>query len=244
MPHDRVEAWADTAKERLRPVANRAIRNLPGRRARWGTLRRTAPFSDCYGWDRGRPIDRYYIERFLERQAAAIRGDVLEVRSPVYAPRFGGDAVRRVHVVDIDAANPAATVIADLTAVGSLPAEAYDAIVMTQTLHLVDDDEAALRNLWQALRPGGTLLFTGPCVSRIDHELPDHDQWRYTPNGLRRRLGVLLPEAAVEVEGHGNVLAGVAFLHGLAVEELSRAELDVQDPRFPLVVSAVIRRPA
>jgi SAM-dependent methyltransferase len=234
----------DQLKERARPTANRVIRNLPGRRVRWGSLRRTAPFSDCYGWDRGLPIDRYYIEGWLARQAFAVRGEALEVRGPEYAERFGGANVTKVHVVDIDAANPKATIVADLTEVGSLPAEAYDTIVMTQTLHVTADDESGFLNLWQALRPGGTILFSGPCVGRIDHELAEYDSWRYTPNGLRRRLAKLLPDAAVAVEGHGNVLAGAAYLYGIAVQELTPAELDVRDPSFPIVVCAKIDKRA
>jgi SAM-dependent methyltransferase len=234
----------DQLKERARPTANRVIRNLPGRRVRWGSLRRTTPFSDCYGWDRGLPIDRYYIEGWLARQAFAIRGEALEVRGPEYAERFGGANVTKVHVVDIDAANPKATIVADLTEVGSLPAEAYDTIVMTQTLHVTADDESGFLNLWQALRPGGTILFSGPCVGRIDHELAEYDSWRYTPNGLRRRLAKLLPGAAVSVEGYGNVLAGAAYLYGIAVQELTAAELDVRDPSFPIVVCAKIDKPA
>lgn len=233
-----------TLKERARPAANRVIRNLPGRRVRWGSLRRTTPFSDCYGWDRGLPIDRYYIEGWLARHADAVRGDVLEVRSPDYTVRYGGDRVTQAHVVDIDETNAEATLFADLTVEGSLPDDAYDAIVMTQTLHVTADDEAGFRTLWRALRPGGTILFSGPCVGRIDHELAEYDSWRYTPNGLRRKLERLLPEAQSSVEGFGNVLAGAAYLYGIAVQELSPAELDVRDPSFPIVVCARIAKPA
>jgi hypothetical protein len=229
-------------KERLRPTANRVIRNLPGRRARWGTLRRVTPFSDCYGWDRGLPIDRYYIEGFLARHADAIRGEVMEVRDADYTVRFGGSRVTRAHVVDVVTDNPKATLVADVTVDGSLPDAAYDAIIMTQTLHVTEDDEAGFRVLWKSLRPGGTLLFSGPCVGRIDHELSELDSWRYTPNGLRRKLARLLPDAEVEVEGFGNVLAGAAYLYGLAVQELTPAELEVRDPFFPIVVCAAIRK--
>jgi SAM-dependent methyltransferase len=244
MDREQLRQLGDELKERARPAANRVIRNLPGRRVRWGSLRRTTPFSNCYGWDRGLPIDRYYIEGWLERQARSVHGDVLEVRSADYALRYGGERVTKAHVVDIDATNAEATVIADLTQEGSLPDEAYDTIIMTQTLHVTADDEAGLRTLWRALRPGGTILFSGPCVGRIDHELAEYDSWRYTPNGLRRKLARLLPDAQVAVEGFGNVLAGAAYLYGIAVQELTPGELDVRDPGFPIVVCAKIDKPA
>jgi SAM-dependent methyltransferase len=244
------DALTLTAREWLRPAAerlpaglrSRMNRKLPGRRVRWGSLRRTLPFSDCYGFDRGLPIDRYYIEAFLAREAASIRGEVLEVRDPTYAQRFGGADATQIHVVDNDATNPGATVIADLTIEGSLPYQSYDTIIITQTLHVTVDDAAGFRTLWRALRPGGTLLFTGPCVSRIDdHHQWDH--WRYTPMGLRASLAKLLPDARVTVEAHGNVLAGAAFLYGIAAQELTHAELDADDARFPVIVCARVFKP-
>ena len=189
------------------------------------------------------PIDRYYIESFLAREAASIRGEVLEVRDPTYALRFGDADATQIHVVDIDATNPEATVIADLTVKGSLPYQAYDSIIMTQTLHVTADDAAGFRTLWRALRPGGTLLFTGPCVSRIDNAVHEWDHWRYTPMGLRARLAELLPDAEVTVEAHGNVLAGAAFLYGIAAQELTDAELAVDDASFPVIVCARVLKP-
>jgi SAM-dependent methyltransferase len=236
--------WLRPAARRLPPeLRSRIIRNLPGRRVRWGSLRRTLPFSDSYGYDRGQPIDRHYIEAFLARESESIRGDVLEVRDSTYARQFGAADGTRIHVVDIDPTNPHATVIADLTIEGSLPDQAYDTIIMTQTLHVTADDAAGFRTLWRALRPGGTLLFTGPCISRLDNDVADWDRWRYTPLGLRARLGELLPDGQVNVEAHGNVLSAAAFLYGIAAQELTKAELDAEDPRFPLVICARMLKP-
>jgi hypothetical protein len=53
---------------RVTPVRRTLVsagRQVPGRSVRWGNLRRLRPFSDRYGCDRGTPIERYYIERFL-----------------------------------------------------------------------------------------------------------------------------------------------------------------------------------
>lgn len=56
--------------------------------------------SDRHGYDRGTPIERYYIERFLSEHAQRIRGSVLEVKDARYTRRFGRGT--RPHVVDID----------------------------------------------------------------------------------------------------------------------------------------------
>jgi hypothetical protein len=208
-------------------------RRLPGRRVEWGTLRRTAPISDHYGFDRGQPVDRFYIERFLERQSGKIRGEVLEVGSPEYARRFGADRVMRRHVLDVDSGNPQATLIADLCAPSSLHAPTFDCVILTQTLQLLSEQTVALRNLWTALRAGGALLVTVPCISRIERKMPATDFWRYTPKGLELLIARSCPDAKVVSEGHGNVLAAVAFLMGLAVEDLTESELDAKRPVLP-----------
>src|SRR3712207_5592488 len=43
----------------------------------FGDLRRTRPLSAQWGFDRGLPIDRYYIEGFLSANAADVGGCVL-----------------------------------------------------------------------------------------------------------------------------------------------------------------------
>lgn len=138
--------------------------------------------------ERGMPIDRYYIERFLARHAepgpagGGIRGHVLEVgetmyvREPgAYVARMAATAlpplrrdVEKADVLDITDENPQATVIADLSSpTSSLAPETFDCIVCTQTLQLIYDAHAAVRTLARILRPGGTLLLTVPGVAQV-----------------------------------------------------------------------------
>ena len=58
---------------------------------RFGSLRRVTPLSREFGYDRGLPIDRYYIERFLATHIADIHGHVLEVEDDIYTRQFGGE---------------------------------------------------------------------------------------------------------------------------------------------------------
>lgn len=231
-------------------LALRAVRKLPaaardalkslllGRpRPRWGNFRRLAPFSERYGWDRGTPVDRVYIEGFLARHAADVRGEVLEVRDSGYTERFG-TAVTGSHVLDIDPANSSATVVADLSEAGTLSQGRFDCFILTQTLQYVRDPAAALQNAWQALAPGGVLLLTVPTIARVDWPLGADDLWRWTPAGLRRLIADAVPGAEADVEGHGNLLAATAFLMGLAAEELTREEIGVFDPLYVVVSAA------
>ena len=44
------------------------------------------------------------------------------------------------------------------------------------------------------------------------------------------------------MEAYGNVLASIAFLHGLAAEELSAAQLSPRDPDFEFMIVARARK--
>jgi SAM-dependent methyltransferase len=213
-------------------------------RPRWGNLRRMTPFSQRYGFDRGTPVDRHYITRFLGRHEDDVRGDVLEVRDALYTRQFGGSAVTASEILDVDPRNEEATIVADLCEPGSLPEGRFDCFVITQTLQLMPDLDAALRNAWGTLAPGGVLLATVPTVSRIDRTLAAIDLMRFTPAGLENALERSCPDAAeLDVTGYGNLVAAIAFLTGLAAEELREDELDQQDPHFPILACGRLVKP-
>ena len=209
----------------------------------WGSFRRVDPVSRVWGLDRGQPIDRYYIERFLAAHRRDIRGRVLEAKDPGYTRQFG-DGVAAVEVVDVAAENPDATLIADLAQPRSLPEDRFDCFILTQTIHVIYDVAEVVKNAFRTLRPGGVVLATLPCVSRVDYESGlDSDYWRFTPALARRLFESAFGPGNVEVEVYGNVLAGTAFLQGLAADELSQDELDHVDPYYPLTVAVRAQRP-
>jgi hypothetical protein len=194
------------------------------------------PLSDHYGFDRGTPVDRRYIEAFLSSHRAAIHGRVLEVQDNTYTMRFGADRVLESAVVDIDAGNPSATLVADLQQVGSLSPDTYDCIILTQTLHLLHRPAHCIDNCFGALRARGALLATAPSVSRVSPTYPDGDFWRFTPAGMAELFNRHWP-SDFTVHAFGNLRTCVAFLLGEAQEELPGAALDYHDPRFPLTVA-------
>lgn len=188
-----------------------------------------------WGFDRGTPVDRWYIERFLTSHRADVRGHVLEVKEDLYATRLGAESV---DVLDIDPANRRATIVGDLCEPDTLPASAFDAIVLTQTLQFLPHPRRALEQLVTALRPGGVMLITVPTMSRVADDL---DRWRWTPTGFREAVAGLGCTAGIA--GTGNALACRAFLMGLAAQDLHPAALAEDDPAFPLVVTASLRKP-
>ena len=201
------------------------------------------PISSNFGFDRGRPLDRRYIEDFLSRNAEDIKGRVLEVGDNAYTVQFGGTRVTQSDILNADPNNPRATLVGDLAQGRDFPSQAFDCIVLTQTLHFIFDMRKAVTTLHRMLKPGGVLLVTVPGISCIEHDANWPPLWTLSPTALRRLLLSTFGEANVEVSTYGNVLAAVAFLHGLAESELQPVELDTQDPEYPVTVAArAVRR--
>ena len=217
-------------------------KNLSDRRKigkiNFGDLRRLTPVSRCWGFDRGAPIDRYYIEKFLEKNKAAIKGSVLEIQWAGYTRRFGGSKVRCSDVLDIDTSNKVATIYADLRVTRALPKEKYDCIIFTQTLQCIDNYDVVIKNLRGMLKENGVLLCTLPSVSRIDYKSGEKsDFWRFTKASARYIFKKHFAENKLQIHVYGNVFADICFLAGISVEEISRGELDFYDEYFPLIVS-------
>jgi peptidoglycan/xylan/chitin deacetylase (PgdA/CDA1 family)/SAM-dependent methyltransferase len=202
----------------------------------WGDLRRTDPVSRDWGYDRGVPIDRRYIDDFLAAHSSDVHGVVLEVQEDDFTQAFGGPRVAAHEVLDIDPSNGRATVLADLRLAPQLPPGAVDCIILTQTVHVIDDMAAALGECYRLLKPGGVLLATLPSASRVCLEYGLHgDLWRMTPAGARALFQAVFTPSQASYDAFGNVLTTGAFLQGLACAELTDAEFEARDPYFPLL---------
>ncbi|WP_197018382.1 class I SAM-dependent methyltransferase [Sphingomonas sp. URHD0057] len=194
--------------------------------------------SRSFGFDRGTPVDRYFIESFLDRHRELVRGAALEVGDDTYLRRFGGNGVTAVDILHIDASSDAATIIGDMSDPATLPEAKFDCLIVTQTLHLVYDMPAAVRNLYHALKPGGTLLMTVPGITPIARDRwKETWYWSVTPAGAGRLFADAFGPGDFRVEFYGNVFAAVAFLEGVATEEVARAKLNLKDESYPVIVA-------
>lgn len=210
----------------------------------WDDLRKLEPVSRRFGLDRGRPVDRYYIEGFLGRHCGEIAGRVLEVGDATYTRRFGGGRVTRSDVLHTPPGGKIATVVGDFETGKGIPTGAFDCIILTQVLPFIFDVRAAVANVHAALRPGGVVLASVPCISQISQFDMERwgDFWRFTNLSARRLFEEAFVGGEVEVETHGNVLAATAFLQGMAAEELTREELDHSDAGYQVIVTIRARR--
>lgn len=196
------------------------------------------PLSRQFGYDRGRPVDRYYIERFLEQHADDIRGRVLEIGDTTYTMRFGGTRVTTCDVLNITA-KPEATIVGDLTNADHIPSNLFDCIILTQTLQFFFDVRAGLKTLYRILKSGGVLLATFPGITHIDQgEWSQSWYWSLTSRSATRLFHDVFSPQHCHIEAHGNVLIATAFLYGLAVEELKSEELDYHDRDYEFLLTA------
>jgi SAM-dependent methyltransferase len=214
----------------------------------FGDLKRLTPIDRNYGFGRGTPIDRYYIDQFLSERTsvaaangAPIGGRALEIGDTRYLDAFGEpDRLETIDVLDVSIDNPRATVVADLADAPQLADESYDCVICAQTLLLIYDVRAAIATLHRILRPRGTLLLTTPGISQICRPEMDEtgDYWRVTTLSLRRLLEEAFRAEDLIVQAYGNVLTASCFLYGIAAEELHPWELDHRDPDYELLIAA------
>lgn len=210
----------------------------------FGDLRRTTPITRSFGFERGLPVDRHYIESFLQQHAADIHGRTLEVGDRSYTTRFGAD-IERSDVLDVPFAdNHDASLVANLAEPDTFPDGEYDCFICTQTLLFVRDLPAAVRSIHRLLRPQGVALVTVPGISQIVRENMDRegDFWRFTSRSCHDLFAPSFGSTAVTVQSYGNVLAAAAFLYGLATSDLQADELAACDPDYQLVLGIRVRK--
>lgn len=203
-----------------------------------GDLKRKVPFSKEFGYDRGGPIDRYYIENFLKRNANMIKGNALEIGDNEYTTMFGKDNISKSDILHIHKDNPKATIIGDLSDAPHIADNSFDCFVFTQTLHLIYDFHAALRTCYRILKPGGTLLLTVPGISQIDHgEWESNWFWSFTNKSMELAMEKTFPKSDILIETFGNVLSSTAFLYGMGLNEMSKENIDFHDPCYQQIIT-------
>jgi SAM-dependent methyltransferase len=212
----------------------------------WSDLRRLRPVSRVFGLDRGTPVDRYYVERFLDRHRGDIRGRVMEVADAGYTRQFGDDRVTQSDVLHATAGNRRATIVGDLCTGAGIPPAAFDCIILTQVIQCIYDVRSAVATIFRSLAPGGVALLSMSGISQISRYDMDRwgEFWRFTDLSARRLFEESFDPSQVQVEASGNVLAATAFLQGLAREELTGAELEAHDADYQLLITVRACRPA
>jgi SAM-dependent methyltransferase len=212
-------------------------------KVRWGDLGNSQPICADWGFDRGQPVDRYYIENFLASQSNDIKGHVLVVGDDHYTQMFGGDRVTQSDVLHIEN-NPNATIVADLTEAPQIATDTFDCFLLVQTLQFIYEVRAAVQTTYRILKPGGIVLATFSGITPLkDEEWNDSWYWNFTARSAQRLFEEVFPAENIRIESHGNVLTATAFLQGLASQEIQPQKLDEADPHFPVILTVRAIKP-
>jgi SAM-dependent methyltransferase len=219
--------------------------NPPPGKARTGDFLRKKPFSVQDGYDRGGPVDRYYIDEFLKKESASIKGRVLEIGDNNYTIQYGGSKVTQSDILHLNESNKQATFIGDLSTAVHIPDNSFDTIILTQTLQYIYKHADALENCRRILKPGGTLLITVPGISHISHdEWVEYWLWSFTKASMTKLLKESFPAQNFEVNSHGNVYVAAAFLYGMGLPEVRKENMDFHDPHYQVLITAKAVKPS
>ena len=64
------------------------------------------------------------------------------------------------------------------------------------------------------------------------------DYWRFTPSACAELFAGVFDRSSIEVHTYGNLLSSMAFLSGMAQEDLTREELDAHDLDYVLLMAS------
>lgn len=218
-------------------MLDRIFSKLRISRLKWHDLRDVKPVSSKFGTDRGTPIDRYYIEKFLDANRKTITGTVLEVAESRYSKKFGRNVASHevLHVHN----HPSATLVGDLSKPETLPSSIIDCFICTQVYNFIFDFQKAIEGTYRLLKPGGVVLATVSGISQVSRFDADRwgHFWSFYPQGIRQAFADVFGNNSVEVETYGNSLAAICFIKGIAREEINVTELDFYDEDFPVTIT-------
>jgi hypothetical protein len=199
------------------------------RQVDWGDLRRPQPMCASFGFQRGTPIDRYYLQKFVAKIRHRIAGKVVEIGGNPQGPRAYGLS-HVVEYVNVDLLpGPGVHLVGDVHDPSLLAQQSVGSIVIFNVLEHCVQPATVVDNMYRWLRPGGRVFCMVPNAQRI-HECPA-DYWRMLPNALRWMFRAFSRQ---EVQQYGTLASLIASYMGISAEELSHHELDDFHPDYPV----------
>jgi ubiquinone/menaquinone biosynthesis C-methylase UbiE len=168
---------------------------------------------------------------FASLAPAHVTGRLLDVGCGLkpYGAMFAPYVTEHVGVDHPDSPHSAAHVDVSATAYDiPLPDATFDTVLLSEVLEHLEEPEAALRECFRLLKPGGKILLSAPMVWTL-HEEP-RDFYRFTPHGLRHLLHSA-GFSVIEVVPLGGQWLTLGLMFGYAVGQTPLR-------RWPRVVSA------
>lgn len=210
-------------------------------------FRNVKPISTKFGFDRGKPIDRYYIEKFLNENKRYIHGEILEIAENTYSKKFcKEDSNNKFNILTFDESDKRENIIfGDLTKIKTLPNNKINCFICTQTFNFIFDIKKAIEGAFYLLQENGVLLATVSGIAQISRYDMDRwgDYWRFTDLSAKYLFGNIFGKENVYVYVYGNVIAAISILQGIAIEDLPDYRLlDEHDVNYPVTIGIVARK--
>ncbi len=201
------------------------------------------PISKVSGIERGKAVDRYYIEHFLNCNSSYIKDTVMEIASNDYIKKFGGDKVKKELILHV-AGWGKNTFKGNFETGEGIKENMADCLICTQTLQYIYDLKAAIRNIYKLLKPKGTALITVPGIKSlfIYDEQNWGERWSFTKESMRQLCLEVCEEKDFIVESYGNVKIAAAYLYGVCCEDLKKEDFEYNDAQFPFLITVKLQK--
>ena len=202
-------------------------------------LVRIEPVSRAFGCERGKPIDRYYIEKFLRVEAPKFQyaKTILEVGEDTYSKKFFPEA-RIYDILDYRTGM-------DLTEIDTLPKSQYDVFICTQVFNFIYDVKAAIKGAYYLLKDRGVMLATvmGPVAQVSTNDMRRWgDYWRFTNRGIEQLMRETFGDE-VRVVSYGNAPIATAWIQGMCLEDLpDQSLIDVEDDAYAINIGICVQK--
>lgn len=201
------------------------------------------PFSRRWGAERGKPIDRYYIEEFLEKHKDLICGKVMEIADNVYTRKYGGENVGESIILHVDGCGRNA-IKGNLETGEGICEDWINTLIITQTLMFIYDTQKTVQNIYRMLKSGGTALVTVAGISQISRYEAENwgDFYSFHEDAVKRIFGEIFGVENIQIECFGNVKTAISLLYGLCCEDLTEEDFNYQDMDYQVIIGIVAHK--
>lgn len=237
------EKYKIMSRKDLCNIARKIANNLYEDAARISECK-NQPINYRFGRDLGTPIDRVYIERFLEDNKTDISGTVMEIESDDYIKRFGGKRVTKEIILHVKGWGKENVIKGNFETGEGLEADMVDCLICTQTLQYIYNLSETAKNIYKILKPGGVALITVPGVKSLStyHDSMWGEYWSFTKKSVFKMFADVFGTENIDVDSHGNVKTATAYLYGLSAEMLTAQDFEYDDYNVPFIVTAKVKK--
>lgn len=195
----------------------------------WGDLKKAVPICQAFGLTRGKPVDRYYLSKFLQEIQTQIGDNILEIGgTPKDKDFYQINPGTSYQILNLEA-GPGVDIVGDVHDVSVIKPETFDSVIIFNVLEHCYAPWIAVENIHTWLKPGGKCFAMVPSAIRV-HATPV-DYWRPLPDAFAWMFRNFSQQ---KLYVYGNPTTVIASYHGIAVEELTSEELDAYHPDYPV----------